>query len=92
MRQRPYKILFGRKGIFMNSLGIRRNLTRNGRRRIVQDSIRRGLNTQELRTTGRVLGRAFLLEVCTRRISPPRVEINLLEKPQEILITQRENP
>jgi hypothetical protein len=75
----------------MNGSRVKQNLVRTGRRRVVQDSRRRGLNPQDLRTMGRFLELSFLLEVCINKISPPRVEINLLEKPQEILITQRNN-
>jgi uncharacterized protein YqjF (DUF2071 family) len=55
MNQRPYKTLSGRQGIVMNSLGVRQNLARIGRRRVIQDSIRRGSNPQDLRTIGRNL-------------------------------------
>jgi hypothetical protein len=40
----------------MNSLGFKQNLTRTGRRKVVWDSRRRGLNPQYLRNMGRVLG------------------------------------
>jgi hypothetical protein len=40
----------------MNSSEVRQNLVRTGRRRVVQDSRRRGLNPQDLRTIGRILG------------------------------------
>jgi len=40
----------------MNSSGIRQNLMRIGRRKVVRDSRRRGLNPQDLRSMGRVLG------------------------------------
>jgi hypothetical protein len=34
----------------MNSLGVRQDLTRTGRRRVVWDSRRKGLNPQDLKT------------------------------------------
>jgi hypothetical protein len=40
----------------MNNLGFKQNLMRTGRRKLVRDSRRRGLNPQDLRTMGRVLG------------------------------------
>jgi hypothetical protein len=40
----------------MNSSRVKQNLARTGRRRVVQDLRRRGLNPQDLRTIGRVLG------------------------------------
>jgi hypothetical protein len=39
----------------MNNSRIRQNLMRIGRRKVVQDSRRRGLNPQYLRTMGKVL-------------------------------------
>jgi hypothetical protein len=76
----------------MNNWGIEHNLVKAGGRRIVQDFRKRGLNPQDLKTIRRTQGCAFQLEVYTSRISPPRAEINLLDLPQERLITQRENP
>jgi hypothetical protein len=40
----------------MNSLGIRKNLVKAGSRRIVQDSKKRGLNPQDLKTIKRTQG------------------------------------
>jgi hypothetical protein len=65
----------------MNSLGVRQDPTRTGRKRIVQDSRRKGLTLQDLRTMERILGGAFLLEVYIRKISPLKVEINLFRQP-----------
>jgi hypothetical protein len=62
----------------MNSLGVRQDLTRTGRRGVVRDSRRRGLNPQYLRTMENILEGAFLLEVYIRKISLLKVEINLL--------------
>jgi hypothetical protein len=76
----------------MNSLGFRQNLTKAGRKRIVRGSRKRGLNPQDLKTIRRIQGCDFLPEVYASRISPPRAEINLLDQPQERLITQRKNP
>jgi hypothetical protein len=39
----------------MRNLRIRKNLMRIGKGKVVQDSIRRGLNHQDLRTMGMVL-------------------------------------
>jgi hypothetical protein len=58
----------------MNSLGVRRDPTSTGRRRIVRDSRRKGLNPQDLRTMEKILEGAFLLEVYIRKISPLKVE------------------
>ena len=69
-----------------------KKLRNTSRRRVFRDSRRRGLNPQDLITIGRIIGWAFLPEVCINRISPPIVEINLLDQPQERLITQRKNP
>jgi hypothetical protein len=76
----------------MNSLGFRQNLAKAGRRIIVWDSRKRGLNPQDLKNIKRIQGLAFQPEVYTRKISPPRAEINLLGQPQERMITQRKNP
>jgi hypothetical protein len=62
----------------MNSLGVRQDLTRTGRRGVVQDSRRRALNPQDLRTMKNILEGSFLLEVYISKISPLKVEINLL--------------
>jgi hypothetical protein len=64
----------------MNSLGVRQDPTRTGKRGVVWDSIRMGLNPQDLRTMKNILEGAFLLEVYIRKISPLKVEINLLRK------------
>jgi hypothetical protein len=40
----------------MNNLGIGQDLAKAGRRRIVQDSRKRGLNPQDLRTIKRTQG------------------------------------
>jgi hypothetical protein len=71
----------------MNSLVIRQDLTRTGRRGVFQDSRRRGLNPQDLRTTENILEGSFLLEVYINKISPLKVEINLLRQSQKRLIT-----
>jgi hypothetical protein len=44
----------------MNNLGIRQDLTRNGRKGVVWDSRRRGLNPQDSRTIENILEGAFL--------------------------------
>jgi hypothetical protein len=62
-------------------LGERQDPTRIGRRRVVQDSRRKGLTPQELRTMENILGEAFLLEVYINKISPLKVEINLFRHP-----------
>jgi hypothetical protein len=64
----------------MNSLGVRQDLTRTGRRGVVRDSRRRGLNPQDSRTMENILEEAFLLEVYIIKISPLKVEINLLRQ------------
>ena len=87
MNQIPYKKPSGRSGIVMNSSGIRQDLTRTGRRGVVQDSRRRGLNPQDLRTMERILGGAFLLEVYISKISPLKVEINPFRQSQQRPIT-----
>jgi hypothetical protein len=55
MSQRPYKTLFRRKGISMRNSRMRRNLTRTGRRKVLWDSRRRGLNPQDSRAIKKVL-------------------------------------
>jgi hypothetical protein len=65
----------------MNSLGARQDPTRDGRRRVVRDSRRKGLNPRDLRTMEKILGGAFLLEVYINKISPLKVEINLFRYP-----------
>jgi hypothetical protein len=62
----------------MNNLGVRKDLTRTERRGVVRDSRRRGLNPQYLRTMEKILEGSFLLEVYISKISPLKVEINLL--------------
>ena len=71
----------------MNILGIRQDLTRTRRRGVVQGSKRRGLNPQGSRTIEKILEGAFLLEVYISKISPLKVEINLLIQSQKIPIT-----
>jgi hypothetical protein len=87
MNQRPYKKLSERQGIVMNSLGVRQDLMRTGRRGINRDSRRRGLNPHDLRTMENILEGAFLLEVYINKISPLKVEINLLRQSQKRPIT-----
>jgi hypothetical protein len=67
----------------MNNLGVRQNPTKNGRRRVVQDSRRRDLNPQDLRTMKKILEGSFLLEVYINKISPLKVEINHLRQSQK---------
>jgi hypothetical protein len=62
----------------MNSLGVRQDLMRTRRRRVVRDSRRRGSNPQDSRTIENILEGSFLLEVYIRKISPLKVEIKLL--------------
>ena len=62
----------------MNSLGVRQALMRTGRLGVVRDSRRKGLTPQDLRTMEKILGGAFQLEVYINKISPLKVEINLL--------------
>jgi hypothetical protein len=76
----------------MSNSRTRQNLRRDGRRKVIQDSRRRVLNPQYLRTMGKFLSLAFLLKVYINRISHLRVVINPLDKPQVRLITQREKP
>jgi hypothetical protein len=45
----------------MNSLGVRQYPMRNGRKRVVGDSRRKGLNPQDLRTMENILEGSFLL-------------------------------
>jgi hypothetical protein len=71
----------------MNSLGVRQDPMRTGRRIIVRDYRRKGLNPQDLRTMETILEGAFLLEVYINKISPLKVEINLLRQSQQRLIT-----
>jgi hypothetical protein len=71
----------------MNSVGIREDPTRTGRRGVVRDSGRRGLNPQDLRTLENILEESFLLEVYISKISPLKVEINLLRQSQKRPIT-----
>jgi hypothetical protein len=56
MRQIIWKILFEKKGIAMRNSRVRQNPMKNGRRKTIQDSIRRGLNPQDLRALVRALG------------------------------------
>ena len=65
----------------MNSLGVRQDLARTGRLGVVQNSRRKGLNPQYLRTMENILEGAFLLEVYISKISPLKVETNLLIHP-----------
>jgi hypothetical protein len=67
----------------MNNLGVRQNPTKNGRRMVVQDSRRRDLNPQDLRTMKKILEGSFLLEVYINKISPLKVEINHLRQSQK---------
>ena len=76
----------------MNNLGFRQNLVKDGSKRIVWGSRKRSLNPQDLKTIRKIQGWAFLPEVYANIIYPPRAEINLLDRPQERLITQRKNP
>jgi len=76
----------------MNILGFRKNLVKDGRRRMVRDFRKRGLNPQDLKTIKSIQGWDFLLKVYTSKISPPRAEISLLVQPPQILIIQRKNP
>jgi hypothetical protein len=85
--QRPYKKLSGRQGIVMNSLGVRQHPTRIGRRRVVRDSRRKGLNPQDLRTMENILEGAFLLEVYINKIPPLKVEINIFRQSNQRPIT-----
>ena len=71
----------------MNSLGVRQDLMRTGRLGVVQDSIRKGLNPQDSRNMENILEGSFLLEVYIKKISPLKVEINLLRQSQKIPIT-----
>jgi hypothetical protein len=71
----------------MNSLGVRQDLARTGRLGVVRDSRRKGLNPQDSRNMENILEEAFLLEVYISKISPLKVEINLLIQPMERLIT-----
>ena len=71
----------------MNSLGVRQDLARTGRIGVVQDSRRKGLNPQDSRNTENILEGAFLLEVYINKISPLKVEINLLRQSQQRPIT-----
>ena len=91
------RLPFGGKTLGMWKESMRMNfhgnsLRNTSRRRVIRDSRRRGLNTQDLRTTGRVIEWVLLPEVCINRNSPPIVEINLLNQSHERLMTQRENP
>jgi hypothetical protein len=76
----------------MRNSRIRQNPIRTGRRKLIWDSRRRGLNPQDLRTMGKFLRLAFLLKVYINRIPHLRVIIDPLEQPHVRLITQRENP
>jgi hypothetical protein len=76
----------------MRNSRIRHNLMRIGRRNIITDSGRKGLNHLGLITMGRVLRRDFLIKVYINKISPLGVEINPLVQPQVKMTTQRENP
>jgi hypothetical protein len=71
----------------MNILGVRRVLTRTGKRGVVRDSKRRGLNPQDLITMESILEGSFLLELYINKISPLKVEINLLRQSQKRPIT-----
>jgi len=51
-----WKILFEKKCIAMRNSRVRQNPMKNGIRKIIQDSIRRGLNPQDLRALVRALG------------------------------------
>jgi hypothetical protein len=55
MNPRPYKILSERQGISMINSKIRQDLMRTRRRKVIQDSRRRSLNPQYLRTMGKSL-------------------------------------
>jgi hypothetical protein len=64
----------------MNSLGVRQDLMRTRRLEVVRDSRRNGLNPQHYKNMEMILEGAFLLEVYIRKISPLKVEINLLRR------------
>jgi hypothetical protein len=71
----------------MNSSGIKQDLMKTGRRRVVWDSRRRDLNPQDLRTMEKILEGSFLLEVYISKISPLKVKINLLRQSPKRPIT-----
>jgi hypothetical protein len=67
----------------MNKWGAIQDPTRTGRKRIGQDSRRKALTPQKLRTMENILGEAFQLEVYTNKISLLKVEINLFRHSQQ---------
>ena len=76
----------------MSNSRIRQNLMKTGRRKLIWDSRRRGLNPHDLRTMGKFPRWTFVLKVHINIISHLKVVINPLEHPQARLITQRYNP